>query len=100
MATLGSTAGAALLDTIASLSASSPVLKWALKVIDRGELDLYEQAARDQIDSLVTANILTAENGAKLKALAKGRHLSWAEVNNIEVTTRTVGIARGANPGV
>jgi hypothetical protein len=53
--------------------------------------------ARAQIDGLVTAGVLTAANGAKVKAIGEFRRRpSWAEHHKVEVTARTVGLARGA----
>jgi hypothetical protein len=45
--------------------------------------------------ALVSAGILTAATRAAVLALADAPR-SWAEANGIEVTARTVGIARGA----
>lgn len=96
MATLGAASGAALLDRLTMLSDSVPAIKWALKVIDRGDLDLSSTAARDQIDEMLAAQILSENEATALKALANGPHQSWAQANGIEVTPRTVGLARGA----
>jgi hypothetical protein len=45
--------------------------------------------------ALVSAGILTAATRAAVLALADAPR-SWAEANGIEVSARTVGIARGA----
>lgn len=96
MATLGATAGATFLDTLTALSATSSPIKWALKIIDRGELDLSADATRTQIDALASAGVLTAPQAAALKALGEtSRYPSWAEHNNIPVDARAVGLARG-----
>jgi hypothetical protein len=45
----------------------------------------------------VPAGIITTAQANQLKALGEKRHFpSWAEHNEIEVTARTVGLARGA----
>jgi hypothetical protein len=47
------------------------------------------------LNALQTANIISSATAALLVDAGK-RTLSWAEANNIEVTARTVGIARGS----
>lgn len=44
---------------------------------------------------LVQAEFLSADTGAALMALTE-RQQSWAEVNGVEVTARSVGLARGS----
>lgn len=97
MAALGPSAGAALLDSLTALAAQSRPIHWALTVIMRGELDLNVAGARDQVDQLAAAGVLTSAQASTLKALAEVREAqSWAQVHNIEVTARTVGLVRGA----
>jgi len=48
------------------------------------------------LSGLVTAGLLTASTKDALMSLAD-RPQSWAEMNGIEVTARSVAIARGAN---
>jgi hypothetical protein len=60
-------------------------------------LDVGSVVVREQIDGLVPAGIITTAQANQLKALGeKRRYPSWAEHYEIEVTARTVGLARGA----
>lgn len=95
MAVLGPQDGAALLNAIES-SASDPVMKWGLRVIEAGNFDVSLPATRAQLDGLVTAGVITAAQRTALFALSKReRYPSWAELNNTVVDARAVGIARG-----
>lgn len=97
MQAIGPQAGAAFLDSLEAMSASVPMVKWAMHIIKLRGLDMSDPAARAQIDGLVATGILTAANGAKIKAIAEVRRRpSWAEHHKVEVTARTVGLARGA----
>lgn len=61
--TLGPTDGAELLDTLETQSASVPALRWALVLLNRGELDFGSAATRGMIDQLLpptVADILKA----------------------------------------
>jgi len=51
--TLGPTDGAALLDQLDALSATNSAVKWALVLINRGELDFGSPATREMIQLLV-----------------------------------------------
>ena len=94
---LGPDAGAAFLDALEALSATMPRLKWALRIMAADGINTADPAARGQIDALVSAQLLTDAQGSALKATAERRRFpSWAEHNGIEVTARTVGLARGA----
>ena len=97
MAALGAAEGAALLDTLTALAPQSPPIRWALKVIDRGELDLSVANARAQIDALAAGGVMSAAQAAALKALAAySRQTSWSEVNLARPATyREVVIAMG-----
>lgn len=97
MGALGPEAGAAILDRLTSLSAANPVLRWAMEELrgPRG-LDVGNSTVRAQIDLLVPA-VLSRAQADTLKALGERRRFtSWAEANNVEVTARSVGVARGA----
>jgi hypothetical protein len=51
---------------------------------------------RDQMDALAIQGVITAAQADAVKRLGEiRRQPSWAEHNNIEVTARTVGLARG-----
>lgn len=63
---LGAEAGATLLETMATLAESNPVVKWGFKLLERGELDLGLDSTRDMLDSL-----LPVEAASVLKGLAE-----------------------------
>ena len=63
---LGAEAGATLLETMAALAETNVVVKWGLKLLERGELDLGLDSTRDMLDAL-----LPAEAAAVLKDLAE-----------------------------
>ena len=65
METLGPTAGAQLLDNLEAMSASTPAVKWAFVLINRGELDFGSAATQAMMDTL-----LDAPTAAALKAVA------------------------------
>jgi len=93
---LGAEMGAAALDALETLQAAVPHVKWAMILLKGAGLDVGSAVVRSQIDGLVPA-ILTTQQANALKALGeKRRYPSWAEHNEIEVTARTVGLARGA----
>ena len=61
--TLGPTDGAALLDQLEATAASNSAVKWAMVLVNRGELDFGNAATRAMIDLLVpgaTADALKA----------------------------------------
>lgn len=94
---LGPDAGAAFLDAVEKLSTTTSTLKWALRIMAADGINMADPVVRGQIDALVAAKLLTAADGNALKATAERRRFpSWAEHNGIEVTARTVGLARGA----
>ena len=72
MERLGPTGGAALLDALESMAASSPPIKWAFRLLERGALDFGSAATRAQLDALVVAGVLPAPAAAALKAGAEG----------------------------
>ena len=63
---LGAEAGAALLDQMEALAATNSTVKWGLKLLERGELDLGLESTRDMLDAL-----LPPEAAAVLKGLAE-----------------------------
>ena len=94
---LGAATGAAALDALEDLAAQVPHVKWAMILMKGGGLDVGSVVVRAQIDGLVPAQIITTAQANQLKALGeKRRYPSWAEHYDIEVTARTVGLARGA----
>lgn len=50
---LGPTDGAALLDSLETMAATAPAVKWAFTLINRGELDFGSTATRAMIEQLV-----------------------------------------------
>jgi hypothetical protein len=63
---LGAEAGAQLLETMSTLAESNAVVKWGLKLLERGELDLGLDSTRAMLDAL-----LPPEAAAVLKGLAE-----------------------------
>ncbi len=70
MDTLGAEAGAAFLDGLTDLAATSSPVKWALKLLDRGELNIGAPATQQQLDALATAGAFPQAVADALKALA------------------------------
>ena len=73
LAALGPTTGAALLDTLTAMAADPQysAVKWALKVIDRGEFDLGQDASRGQVAALAAAGVMSAASRDALLALGQ-----------------------------
>ena len=63
---LGAEAGATLLETMESLAATNPVVRWGFKLLERGELDLGLDSTRAMLDAL-----LPVETASVLKGLAE-----------------------------
>lgn len=96
METLGPDAGAAFLDSLETLSATVPSLKWAMVLVKNEGVNVGSPVVRDQLDQLVTIGVLTTQQATSLKSLGEVRRFpSWAEYHNVTVTARTVGLARG-----
>lgn len=70
MRALGPEAGGSLLNTLESLAASTPSIKWALVLIRDGNLDFGDPATRAQIDLLAGQGVITAAQTAALKGIA------------------------------
>lgn len=93
---LGPDAGATLLDALQALAATQPVIRWSLRLIESGSLDISRPSARDQIARLAAGGVLTQSEVDALLALSRvERHPSWAEVSGMQVDARAVGLARG-----
>lgn len=67
---LGAEAGSAFLDGLTALAATSSPVKWALKLLDRGELNIGAAATQSQLDALATAGVMPQDVADTLKALA------------------------------
>jgi hypothetical protein len=94
----GAVEGATFLDTLETLAAQNPVIKWSLVLLKDATLDAASPTLRAQLDDMAGLTLITAQQAAMIKGLAEEhRYPSWAEVNGIEVTPRTVGLARGGN---
>lgn len=68
--TLGATAGAAFLDSLTALSETSSPVKWALKLLDRGELNIGAAATQQQLDMLASVGVIPVDVAEALKNLA------------------------------
>ena len=67
---LGAEAGSALLDGLTALAATSSPVKWALKLLDRGELNIGSPATQAQLDALAAGGVMPQVVADALKALA------------------------------
>ena len=67
---LGAEAGSAFLDGLTALAATSSPVKWALKLLDRGELNIGAAATRGQLDALAAGGVMPQAVADALKALA------------------------------
>ncbi len=69
---LGAEAGSAFLDGLTALAATSSPVKWALKLLDRGELNIGAEATRGQLDALAAGGVMPQAVADALKGLAMG----------------------------
>ena len=67
---LGAEAGSAFLDGLTALAATSSPVKWALKLLDRGELNIGAEATRGQLDALAAGGVMPQAVADALKGLA------------------------------
>jgi len=67
---IGPEGGAALLDTLSALSAQNSVIKWAMHLLDKGELDVSLASTRAQLDGMAEAGILSPDDADAIKVLA------------------------------
>lgn len=67
---LGAEAGSAFLDGLTALAATSSPVKWALKLLDRGELNIGAAATRGQLDALAAGGVMPQAVADALKGLA------------------------------
>jgi len=96
---LGANEGAAFLNSLELLGQNIPSIKWAMRIIDRGALDISSSMTRAQLQAAIgpPLNLLTqSQVDAIISVSKRERHPSWAEYHQIEVTARTVGLVRGA----
>lgn len=66
----GATDGAAVLDALETLAASSSPVKWAMRLLADDKLNIGDPATRAQIDALTPA-VFTPAQAAALKGLAE-----------------------------
>lgn len=67
---LGAEGGAAFLDGLTALATTSSPVKWALKLLDRGELNIGAATTQTQLDALATAGVIPQAVADVLKGLA------------------------------
>lgn len=70
---LGANDGAAVLDRLEALAGTTPAVKWAMRLLERGELDIGLEVTRQQIDTLCAANVMSEAQRDTIKALAEVR---------------------------
>jgi hypothetical protein len=68
--TLGADNGAAFLDSLTALAETSSPVKWALKLLDRGELNIGASTTQAQMDALAAGGVMPQAVADALKALA------------------------------
>lgn len=67
---LGAEGGAAFLDGLTALATTSSPVKWALKLLDSGELNIGAATTQTQLDALATAGVIPQAVADVLKGLA------------------------------
>lgn len=85
---LGAEAGSAFLDGLTALAATSSPVKWALKLLDRGELNIGAAATRGQLDALAAGGVMPQAVADALKGLA----VSPDEITATQVQTALEGL--------
>jgi len=95
---LGTVAGAEILNTLEQLSSTNSVVKWGMRVLEgRRGLNMALETSRQQMQSFVDSGLITTAQRDLLYSLSKReRYPSWAEYNGINVSARSVGLARGS----
>ena len=83
MDVLGPDAGAAFLDTLESMSASVPAVKWGMKLINTGAFDFGMASSRGMIDQLVP----DPDANAALKGVAE--RASPVTAAQVEIAMKT-----------
>jgi hypothetical protein len=77
---LGAEAGATLLETMAALAESNPVVKWGFKLLERGELDLGLDSTRAMLDALLPVDAATLLKGLAEQTVTAG--VTWQQVRD------------------
>lgn len=71
MAALGPIPATTILDKLEAVALQSPPVSWALKFLQQESgVDVGHESTRGQVDALVVAEVLTAEEGQAIKNLA------------------------------
>jgi hypothetical protein len=95
---LGVEEGANFLDSLENLGQTYPPMKYAMQILEHSLFDVSNEIARQQIIAITQPplNLLTLQQAEDILSISRvERHPSWAEYYNIEVTARTVGLAKG-----
>lgn len=102
LAAAGPTVTATIKAKIGAAAESNPAIALASDMLatysDGGGLDMGHAYTRGVIDSLVTAEVLTADEAAVLKAVAERTVSRAVELGLSGVEASAVGIARGTRP--
>jgi hypothetical protein len=69
---LGAEAGAQLLDQMEALAATNPTVKWGLKLLERGALDLSLDSTRAMLDALLPVEAATLLKGLAEQTVTAG----------------------------
>ena len=77
---LGAEAGAALLDQMEALAATNPTVKWGLKLLERGALDLSLDSTRAMLDALLPADAASVLKGLAEQTVTAG--VTWQQVRD------------------
>ena len=70
LATLGATAGAAVLDALTAISATNRPLYWAMQMLSQKQLDVSDPNVAVQMAALVSGGALTQEQATSILNLA------------------------------
>ena len=90
LAELGPEMGASVLDKMEAASTQDSPVKWAFKFLMSDGIDIGFSGTRAQVDALVSAQVLTEEEGSKLKDTAlypasRCEVLGWSPVTYDQV---------------
>jgi hypothetical protein len=77
---LGAEAGAALLDTMTALAETNSAVKWGLKLLERGALDLSLDSTRAMLDALLPVEAATVLKGLAEQTVTAG--VTWEQVRD------------------
>lgn len=93
---LGPVEGSIFLDNVSLAGTSNSILKWGMKILESSNLDISLQSTRDSLTTLKNNGVLTDSQLDALFSISRRQRCpSWSEYHGVEVTARTVGLARG-----